>query len=107
MLSGLTESLCDTVTGALAPWYRRPDNHANVQDPVSVREHFSMPKISDMHQSDDERRLVMLLQSCVFDAVFGDNLAPIQNITAGQVAGAGQKAASTQADRGAKKGKPK
>ncbi|MGW7287783.1 hypothetical protein ACWGH4_20110 [Streptomyces sp. NPDC054847] len=126
VLSGLGESLLDSFTGALAPWYRRREQHGRVQDPVSVREHFSMAEISDMHQSDDERRLVVLMESCVFDAVssflkehgidsgnfdqqvsviinniqvFGDNLAPIQSITGAQVTGSSQHAGTNGAAR--------
>ncbi|MGN9792640.1 hypothetical protein ACTMTU_16290 [Streptomyces sp. OZ13] len=126
VLSGLGESLLDSFTGALAPWYRRREQHGRVQDPVSVREHFSMAEISDMHQSDDERRLVVLMESCVFDAVssflkehgidsgnfdqqvsviinniqvFGDNLVPIQSITGAQVTGSSQHAGTNGAAR--------
>ncbi|MFK4598126.1 hypothetical protein [Streptomyces pristinaespiralis] len=93
---------------------------------MSVREHFSMSAISDMHQSDDERRLVVLMESCVFDAVssflkdhgidsgnfdqqvsviinniqvFGDNLAPIQSVAGAQVTGSSQHAGTDGAAR--------
>ncbi|MFK4692207.1 hypothetical protein [Streptomyces pristinaespiralis] len=126
VMSNLGESLLDACTGALAPWYRRRETHGRVQDPVSVREHFSMSAISDMHQSDDERRLVVLMESCVFDAVssflkdhgidsgsfdqqvsviinniqvFGDNLAPIQSVAGAQVTGSSQHAGTDGAAR--------
>lgn len=131
VVSGIGESFLDAIRGSLTPWYRRRGNGGAVKDPASLREHFSMEQISDMHQSDDERRLMVLMESCVFDAVsafltdhgidsgifdqqvsviinniqvFGDNLAPIQSMTAQRMTTAQQKAgspgpASAQADR--------
>ncbi|MEU4345838.1 hypothetical protein [Streptomyces sp. NPDC023838] len=91
--------------------------------PVSLRERFSLPHVSDLHQADDAERHIVLMQSCVLRIVeevleehgvltevfrdearavinhiqvFGDNYAPIQNIGAHRVVHAAQTAHSQE-----------
>ncbi|MEU8350648.1 hypothetical protein [Streptomyces sp. NPDC048845] len=86
-------------------------------EPVSLRERFALPEVTDLHQRDDADQYVVLMRWCVLRAtesfleehgvlaetfsdeaqtvinniqVFGDNNAPIQSITGGHVIRTGQ-----------------
>ncbi|WP_369147337.1 hypothetical protein [Streptomyces sp. R44] len=87
------------------------------KDPVSLRDRYSMEEITDMHQSDDAKRHVVLMQTCIFRSVaayleelgidtaryheqvamvitniqvYGDNNAPIQNVAGSGISQVGQ-----------------
>ncbi|MCX0245798.1 hypothetical protein [Streptomyces drozdowiczii] len=125
------QSLLDAVVGPLAAWRfaarfgRGPAKHleesgggrGEEKDPVSVRDRYSMEEVTDMHQSDDAKRHVVLMQTCVFRTVaeyleelgvdtapyeqqvaavitniqvYGDNHAPIQNVAGSNISGVSQ-----------------
>jgi hypothetical protein len=117
------QSLLDALMGPVALWrlVARPgmktDSRTEEEDPVSLRDRYSTEEVSDMHQSDDAKRHVVLMQSCVFRTVamyldergidtaayerqvaavitniqvFGDNNAPIQNVVGNGISNVGQ-----------------
>ncbi|MEU4097920.1 hypothetical protein [Streptomyces sp. NPDC026673] len=117
------QSLVDAAAGPAALWRlaartgKPSEGRAEEKDPVSLRDRYSTEEVSDMHQSDDAKRHVVLMQSCVFRAVadylkqqgvdttayeqqvavvinnilvYGDNNAPIQNIAGTGISGVGQ-----------------
>ncbi|MER6560730.1 hypothetical protein ABT300_23965 [Streptomyces sp. NPDC001027] len=45
------------------------DGLAEEKDPVSLRDRYSIEEVTDMHQADDAKRHVVLMQTCVFRAV--------------------------------------
>ncbi|WP_416962879.1 hypothetical protein [Streptomyces sp. Agncl-13] len=106
------QGFLDTVLGTTALWRvagrldERAEERAEEMDPVSLRDRFSVEEATDMHQSDDAGRHVVLIQTCVFRTVetyledmgidtaayrqqvasvvsnvqiYGDNSAPIQS----------------------------
>ncbi|MFE0794364.1 hypothetical protein [Streptomyces mutabilis] len=117
------QSLLDTAMGPLAVWRLvarlgvKAEGRAEEEDPVSLRDRYSTEEVTDMHQSDDAKRHVVLMQSCVFRTVaeyldeqgidlaayerqvatvtnnilvYGDNNAPIQNVAGSGISGVGQ-----------------
>jgi hypothetical protein len=117
------QSLLDATTGPVAAWRiaarlgEKNEVRAKEEDPVSLRDRYSTEEISDMHQSDDARRHVVLRQSCIFRTVdtfldelgvdtaayerqvaavmtniqvFGDNNAPIQNVAGNGISNVSQ-----------------
>ncbi|MGA5652168.1 hypothetical protein [Streptomyces seoulensis] len=95
----------------------RESDSEEQKDPVSVRDRYSMDEVTDMHQNDDAKRHVVLMQTCVFRAVseyleelgvdtapyerqvaavitniqvYGDNNAPIQNVAGSDIRDVGQ-----------------
>ncbi|MBV2357486.1 hypothetical protein KUM39_24490 [Streptomyces sp. J2-1] len=125
------QSLLDAAAGPLALWRfaarlgrglsERPEEggvgRGEEKDPVSVRDRYSVEEVTDMHQSDDAKRHVVLMQTCVFRTVsayleelgvdtaayerqvaavitniqvYGDNNAPIQSVAGNNIAGVGQ-----------------
>ncbi|WP_406374498.1 hypothetical protein OG788_30215 [Streptomyces sp. NBC_00647] len=118
-----THSLLDATAGPVALWRlvarlgEKTEGRAEEADPVSLRDRYSTEEVSDMHQSDDAKRHVVLMQSCVFRTVatyldeqgidlaayerqvatvtnniliYGDNNAPIQNVVGSGNSGIGQ-----------------
>ncbi|WP_406425569.1 hypothetical protein [Streptomyces sp. NBC_01589] len=118
-----SQSLLDTAMGPVAVWRlvaRLGENaevRAEEEDPVSLRDRYSTQEVTDMHQGDDAKRHVVLIQSCVFRTVaeyldeqgidlaayerqvatvtnniliYGDNNAPIQNVVGNGISGFGQ-----------------
>ncbi|MEV0493035.1 hypothetical protein [Streptomyces atratus] len=108
-------ALLDAAVGPLALWRliariglgESIENRAEEEDPVSLRDRYSTEEVTDMHQSDDAKRHVVLMETCVFRTVaaylrdlgidttaydqqvaavtnniqiYGDNNAPIQNV---------------------------
>ncbi|MFI0978204.1 hypothetical protein ACH4SP_14555 [Streptomyces sp. NPDC021093] len=124
LLGWLTaQSFLDALMGPVALWRlvarlgNRADGRTEEADPVSLRDRYSMEELTDMHQSDDAKRHVVLMQSCVFRTVaiyldergidtaayeqqvaavitniqvFGDNNAPIQNVAGNGISNVGQ-----------------
>ncbi|WP_242436732.1 hypothetical protein [Streptomyces sp. CB02488] len=117
------QSLLDAVMGPLALWRlvarlgEKAEGRAEEEDPVSLRDRYSTQEVTDMHQGDDAKRHVVLVQSCVFRTVaeyldeqgidlaayerqvatvtnnilvYGDNNAPIQNVAGNGISGIGQ-----------------
>lgn len=117
------QSLLDTAVGPLAVWRlvarlgEKAEGRGEEEDPVSLRDRYSNEEVTDMHQSDDAKRHVVLMQSCVFRTVaeyldeqgidlaayerqvatvtnnilvYGDNNAPIQNVAGSGISGVGQ-----------------
>ncbi|WP_328497988.1 hypothetical protein OHS59_38760 [Streptomyces sp. NBC_00414] len=117
------QALLDTAAGPLAVWRlvarlgEKTESRAEEEDPVSLRDRYSTEEVTDMHQSDDAKRHVVLMQSCVFRTVaeyldeqgidlvayerqvatvtnnilvYGDNNAPIQNVAGSGISGVGQ-----------------
>ncbi len=107
------QSFLDSGAGFVNAWRflafpgNKPGARVEEEDPVSLRDRFSIEEVTDMHQADDAKRHVVLMQSCVFRTVasyldelgidtaayerqvaavvtniqvFGDNNAPIQNV---------------------------
>ncbi|WP_234433205.1 hypothetical protein [Streptomyces sp. NRRL WC-3549] len=109
------QALLDAALGPLALWRlvariglgESIESHVEEEDPVSLRDRYSTEEVTDMHQSDDAKRHVVLIETCVFRAVasylrdrgidttsydqqvaavtnniqiYGDNNAPIQNV---------------------------
>ncbi|WP_326611119.1 hypothetical protein OG949_17215 [Streptomyces scopuliridis] len=118
-----TQSLLDAAMGPIAVWRlvaspgRKTEDRAEEPDPVSLRDRYSTEEVTDMHQSDDAKRHVVLMQSCVFRTValyldelgidtaayeqqvaavitniqvFGDNNAPIQNVAGNGISNVNQ-----------------
>ena len=101
----------------LAQGAQPEDGRAEEKDPVSLRDRYSTEEVTDMHQADDAKRHVVLMQTCVFHAVsayleergvdtapyerqvaavitniqvYGDNNAPIQNVAGSGISNVGQ-----------------
>ena len=101
----------------LAQGTQPEDGRAEEKDPVSLRDRYSTEEVTDMHQADDAKRHVVLMQTCVFHAVsayleergvdtapyerqvaavitniqvYGDNNAPIQNVAGSGISNVGQ-----------------
>ncbi|MGW6358743.1 hypothetical protein ACWFR5_27110 [Streptomyces sp. NPDC055092] len=109
------QALLDAAVGPLALWRfvtriglgESIEGRIEEEDPVSLRDRYSTEEVSDMHQSDDAKRHVVLMETCVFRTVaaylrhlgidttaydqqvaavtnniqiYGDNNAPIQNV---------------------------
>ncbi|MEU0242853.1 hypothetical protein ABZ192_00750 [Streptomyces sp. NPDC006235] len=121
-----TQSVLDAAAGPVALWrfvtrlglgQQGEDGRAEEKDPVSLRDRYSTEEVTDMHQSDDAKRHVVLMQTCIFRAVseyleeagvdtapyerqvaavitniqvYGDNNAPIQNVAGSDIHGVGQ-----------------
>ncbi|MED7823808.1 hypothetical protein [Streptomyces chiangmaiensis] len=122
----VTQSLLDAAAGPLALWRlvarlglgeQAEDGRAEEKDPVSLRDRYSTEEVMDMHQSDDAKRHVVLMQTCIFRTVaeyldelgvdtapyerqvaavitniqvYGDNNAPIQNVAGSGISNVGQ-----------------
>ncbi|WP_245699680.1 hypothetical protein [Streptomyces roseifaciens] len=117
------QSLLDTLMGPLAVWRlvarlgEKAEGRVEEEAPVSLRDRYSTEEVTDMHQGDDAKRHVVLMQSCVFRTVaeyldeqgidltayerqvaavtnnilvYGDNNAPIQNVAGSGISGVGQ-----------------
>ncbi len=120
------QALLDAVDGPLALWRfvtrlglgeQVDDGRAEEKDPVSLRDRYSTEEVTDMHQSDDAKRHVVLMQTCIFRTVseyleelgvdtapyerqvaavitniqvYGDNNAPIQNVAGNGNSNVGQ-----------------
>ncbi|MFJ3617381.1 hypothetical protein ACIPSH_04430 [Streptomyces iakyrus] len=117
------QSLLDTGMGPVVLWRlvarlgEKAEGPADDEDPVSLRDRYSTQEVTDMHQGDDAKRHVVLIQSCVFRTlaeyldehgidlapferqvatvtnnilVYGDNNAPIQNVVGSDISGVGQ-----------------
>jgi hypothetical protein len=120
------QSILDAVAGPVALWRlvtrlglggQREEGRAEEKDPVSLRDRYSTEEVTDMHQSDDAKRHVVLMQTCIFRTVseyledvgvdtapyerqvaavitniqvYGDNNAPIQNVAGSDIRGVGQ-----------------
>ncbi|GAA2709464.1 MULTISPECIES: hypothetical protein [Streptomyces] len=120
------QSLLDAVNGPLVLWrlmarialgVQSDDSRAEEKDPVSLRDRYSIEEILDMHQADDAKRHVVLMQTCIFRTVseylkelgidtapyerqvaavitniqvYGDNNAPIQNVAGSGINNVGQ-----------------
>jgi hypothetical protein len=117
------QSLLDTTVGPAALWRlvarlgEKAEGRVEEEDPVSLRDRYSTEEVTDMHQGDDAKRHVVLMQSCVFRTVaeyleeqgvdlaayerqvaavtnnilvYGDNNAPIQNVAGSGISGVGQ-----------------
>ncbi|MFD7866348.1 hypothetical protein [Streptomyces sp. NPDC059783] len=109
------QALLDAAAGPLALWRlvariglgESITGRVDEEDPVSLRDRYSIEEVTDMHQSDDAKRHVVLMETCVFRTVaaylrdlgidttaydqqvaavtnniqiYGDNNAPIQNV---------------------------
>ncbi|MEU9974137.1 hypothetical protein [Streptomyces sp. NPDC051014] len=122
----VVQSLLDAVHGPLALWRlvtrlalgaQSEGGRAEEKDPVSLRDRYSTEEVTDMHQADDAKRHVVLMQTCVFRTVsayleelgvdtvayerqvaavitniqvYGDNNAPIQNVAGSGISNVGQ-----------------
>ncbi|MFE7994547.1 hypothetical protein [Streptomyces shenzhenensis] len=122
----VVQSLLDAVHGPLALWrlvtrlalgVQSEGGRAEEKDPVSLRDRYSTEEVTDMHQADDAKRHVVLMQTCVFRTVsayleelgvdtvayerqvaavitniqvYGDNNAPIQNVAGSGISNVGQ-----------------
>ncbi|EST29143.1 hypothetical protein [Streptomyces roseochromogenus] len=122
----VTQSLLDAAVGPLALWRfvarlglgeQAEEDRAEEKDPVSLRDRYSTEEVTDMHQSDDAKRHVVLMQTCIFRTVaqyldelgvdtaqyerqvaavitniqvYGDNNAPIQNVAGSDIRNVGQ-----------------
>ncbi|MFG3123692.1 hypothetical protein ACGFYO_16990 [Streptomyces sp. NPDC048201] len=120
------QALLDAGAGPLAVWRavtrlglgeQREGDREEQKDPVSVRDRYSLEEVTDMHQNDDAKRHVVLMQTCIFRAVseyleelgvdtapyerqvaavitniqvYGDNNAPIQNVAGSDIRDVGQ-----------------
>ncbi|WP_406482480.1 hypothetical protein [Streptomyces sp. NBC_01615] len=120
------QAVLDAAEGPLALWQfvtrlgrgqQADDDSAEEKDPVSLRDRYSIEEVTDMHQSDDAKRHVVLMQTCIFRAVaeylvelgvdtapfdeqvamvitniqvYGDNNAPIQNVAGSGISNVGQ-----------------
>jgi hypothetical protein len=122
----VVQALLDTVHGPLTLWrlvtrlalgVQSEGGRAEEKDPVSLRDRYSTEEVTDMHQADDAKRHVVLMQTCVFRTVsayleelgvdtvayerqvaavitniqvYGDNNAPIQNVAGSGISNVGQ-----------------
>ncbi|WP_234022014.1 hypothetical protein [Streptomyces sp. Amel2xE9] len=129
------QALLDALSGPLALWRsvsrlasgeQGEDGRAEEKDPVSLRDRYSTEEVTDMHQSDDAKRHVVLMQTCIFRTVseyldelgvdtapyerqvaavitniqvYGDNNAPIQNVAGSDIHGVGQSNGSSGGKR--------
>ncbi|BDH08686.1 hypothetical protein HEK131_59130 [Streptomyces seoulensis] len=119
------QALLDAVVGPLTLWRRVAriglgesiESHVEEEGPVSIRDRYSTEEVTDMHQSDDAKRHVVLIETCVFRTVasylrdrgidttaydqqvaavtnniqiYGDNNAPIQNVVGNGNSNVGQ-----------------
>ncbi|MFH9756578.1 hypothetical protein [Streptomyces griseus] len=120
------QALLDAAAGPLALWRavarlalgeKAENGRTEEKDPVSLRDRYSTEEVDDMHQSDDAKRHVVLMQACIFRTVseyleergvdtsaynrqvaavitniqiYGDNNAPIQNVAGSGIHGVGQ-----------------
>ncbi|MFI6494789.1 hypothetical protein [Streptomyces sp. NPDC050564] len=120
------QAMLDAAEGPLSLWQfvtrlgqgqQRDDDSAEEKDPLSLRDRYSIEEVTDMHQSDDAKRHVVLMQTCIFRAVaeylvelgvdtaqfdeqvamvitniqvYGDNNAPIQNVAGSGISNIGQ-----------------
>ncbi|MFH8349537.1 hypothetical protein [Streptomyces sp. NPDC018045] len=125
LLGWLTvQSLLDSVAGPVTLWRlaarlgEKTEARVAEKDPVSLRDRYSTEEVVDMHMSDDAKRHVVLMQTCVFRTVavyldelgidtaayerqvaavitniqvFGDNNAPIQNVAGSGISDVRQK----------------
>ncbi|MEW2299200.1 hypothetical protein AB0958_04305 [Streptomyces sp. NPDC006655] len=121
-----TQALLDAASGPLAVWRtvtrlgrgeQGESDREEEKDPVSLRDRYSTEEVTDMHQSDDAKRHVVLMQTCIFRTVseyleelgvdtapyerqvaavitniqvYGDNNAPIQNVAGSDIRDVGQ-----------------
>ncbi|MFG2763311.1 hypothetical protein [Streptomyces rubiginosohelvolus] len=126
----VVQALFDAAAGPLALWRavarlalgeRGGNGRAEEKDPVSLRDWYATEEVGDMHQSDDAKRHVVLMQTCIFRTVseyleergvdtsaydrqvaavitniqvYGDNNAPIQNVAGSGINGVGQNTGS-------------
>ncbi|MGW1023637.1 hypothetical protein ACWD4J_07930 [Streptomyces sp. NPDC002577] len=74
----VAQSILDAVAGPVALWRfvtrlglggRREEGRAEGKDPVSLPDRYSTEEVTDMHQSDDAKRHVVLTQTCIFRTV--------------------------------------
>ncbi len=122
----VVQALLDAFDGPLALWrlvtrlglgVQSEDGRAEEKDPVSLRDRYSTEEVTDMHQADDAKRHVVLMQTCIFRTVseyleelgvdtapyerqvaavitniqvYGDNNAPIQNVAGSGISNVGQ-----------------
>ncbi|MGW1324863.1 hypothetical protein ACWD64_20270 [Streptomyces antibioticus] len=122
----VVQALLDAVHGPLALWrtvtrlalgVQSEEGQAEERDPVSLRDRYSIEEVTDMHQADDAKRHVVLMQTCIFRTVsayleelgvdttayerqvaavitniqvYGDNNAPIQNVAGSGISNVGQ-----------------
>ncbi|WP_234335994.1 hypothetical protein [Streptomyces sp. NRRL S-920] len=122
----VAHSVLDAVAGPVALWRfaarlglgkQGEKGRTEEKDPVSLRDRYSTEEVTDMHQSDDAKRHVVLMQTCIFRTVseyleevgvdtapyerqvaavitniqvYGDNNAPIQNVAGSDIHGVGQ-----------------
>ncbi|WP_258054617.1 hypothetical protein [Streptomyces sp. Ru71] len=122
----VVQALLDAVEAPLTLWRLvtrlglgepTDDGRAEEKDPVSLRDRYSTEEVIDMHQSDDAKRHVVLMQACIFRTVsefleemgvdtapyerqvaavitniqvYGDNNAPIQNVAGSGITHVGQ-----------------
>lgn len=120
------QALLDVFDGPLALWrlvtrlglgVQSEDGRAEEKGPVSLRDRYSTEEVTDMHQADDAKRHVVLMQTCIFRTVseyleelgvdtapyerqvaavitniqvYGDNNAPIQNVAGSGISNVGQ-----------------
>ncbi|WP_308368271.1 hypothetical protein [Streptomyces sp. ISL-36] len=119
------QALLDAAAGPLVLWRlvarialgESIEGRTEEEDPVSLRDRYSTEEVTDMHQSDDAKRHVVLMETCVFRTVaaylrdlgidtaaydqqvaavtnniqvYGDNNAPIQNIVGNGNSNVGQ-----------------
>ncbi|MEE1672199.1 hypothetical protein RCR19_43125 (plasmid) [Streptomyces sp. WAC07094] len=128
------QALLDAVNAPLTLWRlatrlglgeQADDGRTEEKDPVSLRDRYSTEEVTDMHQSDDAKRHVVLMETCIFRTVseyldergvdtapyerqvaavitniqvYGDNNAPIQNISGHGISNVGQ---SNTSEKGA------
>ncbi|MEU6518859.1 hypothetical protein [Streptomyces sp. NPDC046978] len=124
------QAVLDAVNAPLTLWRsatrlglgkQTDDGRTEEKDPVSLRDRFSTEEVTDMHQCDDAKRHVVLMETCIFRTVseyldergvdtapyerqvaavitniqvYGDNNAPIQNISGHGISNVGQSNAS-------------
>ncbi|MGW4167296.1 hypothetical protein ACWEGX_10235 [Streptomyces chartreusis] len=79
LLGWLTaQSILDAAAGPAALWRsmtrlglggQSDESRAEEKDPVSLRDRYSTEEVTDMHQSDDAKRHVVLMQTCIFRTV--------------------------------------
>ncbi|WP_406283159.1 hypothetical protein [Streptomyces sp. NBC_00209] len=129
------QSVLDAVAGPMTLWRlvaqiargEPTPGRTEEEDPVSLRDRYSTEEVSDMHQSDDAKRHVVLMETRVFRAVavylqergidttayeqqvaavtnniqiYGDNNAPIQNVVGNGNSNIGQNSTSQNSQGG-------